>query len=49
MEESSSRNIGGRVVNLISRRDLMRNKRASGRPQDLLDLEWLRAAGEESE
>jgi hypothetical protein len=24
-------------------------KRASGRPQDLLDLEWLRAAGEESE
>jgi hypothetical protein len=42
-------NIGGRVVNLISRRDLMRNKRASGRPQDLLDLEWLRAAGEESE
>lgn len=40
--------IGDRVVNLISRRDLIRNKRASGRPQDLLDLEWLRGASEES-
>lgn len=28
-------------VNLISKRDLIRNKRASGRPQDLLDLAWL--------
>lgn len=28
-------------VNLIARRDLIRNKRASGRPRDLLDLEAL--------
>ena len=28
-------------VNLIGKRDLIRNKRASGRPQDLLDLETL--------
>lgn len=28
-------------VNLIGRRDLIRNKRASGRPRDLLDLEAL--------
>jgi hypothetical protein len=34
--------IDGRAVNIISKRDLMRNKLASGRPQDLLDLEWLR-------
>ena len=34
-------NLGGVVANVISRRDLRRNKRASGRPQDLLDLEWL--------
>jgi hypothetical protein len=33
--------IGQRSVNIISKRDLMRNKRASGRPQDLIDLEWL--------
>lgn len=33
----------GRVrANVIARRDLIRNKRASGRPQDLIDLEWLR-------
>lgn len=35
--------IGDRTVNLISRRDLIRNKQASGRPQDMLDLAWLRA------
>src|SRR5690606_4838544 len=32
---------GDTPVNLISRRDLIRNKRASGRPQDLLDLDNL--------
>jgi hypothetical protein len=36
--------IGGRLVNLISQRDLIRNKLASGRPQDLIDVEWLRAS-----
>lgn len=33
--------LGERRVNLISKRDLIRNKRASGRPQDLIDLKWL--------
>lgn len=28
-------------ANFISRKDLIRNKRASGRPQDLLDLRAL--------
>lgn len=32
---------GSVPVNLISRKDLIRNKRASARPQDLLDLENL--------
>ncbi|MCX4247815.1 hypothetical protein OEB96_44800 [Paraliomyxa miuraensis] len=32
---------GGTRVNLIGRRDLIRNKRASGRPRDLLDLDAL--------
>jgi hypothetical protein len=32
-------------ANFISRQDLIRNKRASGRPQDLLDLEGLKRKG----
>lgn len=28
-------------VPVLSRADLIRNKRASGRPQDLLDVKWL--------
>ena len=35
--------LGERRVNLISKRDLIRNKRASARPQDLIDLKWLQA------
>jgi hypothetical protein len=34
--------LGSVTANVIARRDLIRNKRASGRPQDLLDLAWLR-------
>jgi hypothetical protein len=34
--------VGSVSVNLISRKDLIRNKRASGRAQDLLDLSVLR-------
>jgi hypothetical protein len=29
------------TVPVLSRDDLMRNKRATGRPQDLLDVQWL--------
>jgi hypothetical protein len=29
------------VVPILSRADLIRNKRAAGRPQDLLDVKWL--------
>jgi hypothetical protein len=32
---------GGEVVDYIGRDELIRNKRASGRPQDLLDIEGL--------
>lgn len=32
---------GGETVDVISRRHLIRNKRASGRPQDLADLDRL--------
>lgn len=35
---------GSVQVNLISRKDLIRNKRASARPQDLIDLEHLKKA-----
>lgn len=34
---------GSTAVWYIGRAELIRNKRASGRPQDLLDLEWLEA------
>jgi hypothetical protein len=34
--------LGGVRANVIARRDLIRNKRAAGRPQDLIDLGWLR-------
>lgn len=34
-------NLDGRRINVISLRDLRRNKRASGRTKDLLDLELL--------
>ena len=32
---------GSQPVFFLGRAELIRNKRASGRPQDLLDLEWL--------
>lgn len=35
-------NIGGRKLAIIHRTDLLRNKRASGRPKDLLDVMQLR-------
>jgi hypothetical protein len=36
---------GAQPIHVISRKDLMRNKRAAGRPQDLLDLEAMRSSG----
>ena len=33
--------IGGLEVPVLSREHLIRNKRATGRPQDLADLDWL--------
>ncbi len=32
---------GDQIVSLLSRRDLIRNKRAAGRDQDLVDVKWL--------
>lgn len=34
-------NLEGISVPVIGRRDLVANKRAAGRPQDLVDVEWL--------
>ena len=39
--DHSETTYGGQVVPVIGRRHLIRNKRATGRPQDLLDLEML--------
>jgi len=36
-----SANLEGTSVPVISRSDLLANKRASGRPQDLVDATWL--------
>jgi len=38
--------IGGIRVAVLSRTDLMTNKRAAGRPQDLADLAWLEREAE---
>ncbi len=40
---------GDTPVHIIAREDLIRNKLASGRQQDLLDVEVLRAAGSASD
>jgi hypothetical protein len=36
---------GGEPVSVLSREDLIRNKKASGRPQDLADIEALQRLG----
>ena len=38
---------GGEPVGLLSLSDLIAAKKAAGRPQDLLDLEWLEKAEED--
>jgi hypothetical protein len=35
------------VAPVLSREDLIRNKRASGRPRDLVDAMWLETHGSE--
>jgi hypothetical protein len=42
------RPFGGQLTNFISRADLIRNKRASGRLQDLADVERLLEGAEET-
>ena len=37
---------GSQEVHYIGRRELLRNKRAIGRPQDRIDADWLVFAGE---
>jgi hypothetical protein len=41
-------NYAGISISLLSQDDLIRNKRAAGRPQDLLDLAKLEAAAKET-
>ena len=36
---------GGIPVGVLSKQDLIRNKRATGRTQDLADVEWLEGPG----
>jgi hypothetical protein len=33
--------VAGQHLSVLSRRHLVRNKRAAGRPKDLADLAWL--------
>ena len=37
----------GLTVHVISRDDLIRNKKAAGRPQDLADVAWLEGRQQE--
>lgn len=37
-------NYGARRVRYIGKNELIRNKEAAGRPQDRIDVEWLRGA-----
>jgi hypothetical protein len=37
--------LGGLRVPVLSRKHLVQNKRATGRPQDLADLAWLEGRG----
>jgi hypothetical protein len=41
----TEREVNGLTISILSREDLIRNKRATGRPQDRLDARRLEAAG----
>jgi hypothetical protein len=40
-ERRTSSSIGGKTVPVLSKRDLITNKRTVGRPKDLADVAWL--------
>lgn len=44
IEQAIRANVGGLEVPIVTREDLIANKRASGRPQDLADVAMLEAA-----
>ena len=37
---------GDQLVQVIGKAELIRNKRAAGRPHDILDADWLQAGSE---
>jgi len=41
-----TREVDGLAVPVLSRSHLLQNKRATGRPKDLLDAEWLEEQGD---
>lgn len=41
LQDHETVKIGGRLIPVIGRSALLRNKRAAGRPKDLADLDWL--------
>ena len=44
--DRESREVDGLSIPVLSRNDLLRNKRATNRPKDLLDAEWLERHGD---
>jgi len=45
-ENRETRDVDGVAVPVLSREHLIANKRATGRPKDQLDVEWLEGGGE---
>lgn len=45
-QERKQIEVDGLPVPVISRSHLAKNKESVGRPQDLVDLDWLRGQGE---
>jgi hypothetical protein len=48
-QDADDVDLGGMTIRVASIEDLIRMKRAAGRPKDLIGLEWLRALREEVE
>jgi hypothetical protein len=45
-EHRTQTQINGMTVSVIGREQLLKNKRATGRPKDLVDAAWLEESGE---